>query len=83
MNLVRDAAYRVQVLSVSPSKAITRRLRISSGIRHGVSTVPEASGGNGEISRSAFPVILCEETLPDGNWKDLFACVNACRILPT
>jgi DNA-binding NtrC family response regulator len=66
--------YRVRVLVVSPLEndvsALSRILGHSAWI---VESVRSVAAAKEVLSDDPACVVLCERTLPDGDWKDLFA----------
>jgi DNA-binding NtrC family response regulator len=74
MNLARDAAYRVHVLAVSSIESDHTSLsHIFGHTAWTFDSVRSLQEATAKLAASPSPVILCEETLPDGSWKDLFA----------
>jgi DNA-binding NtrC family response regulator len=73
MNSTRDAGCRVHVLAVSPFESDHTSLAHIFG--HTAWTFDSARSlreATAKLAGQPSPVILCEEILPDGSWKDLF-----------
>jgi DNA-binding NtrC family response regulator len=74
MNSTRDAAGHVHVLVVSSFDSDHTSLAHIFG--HTAWTFDKARSlkeARAKLANQPSPVILCEETLPDGSWKDLLA----------
>jgi DNA-binding NtrC family response regulator len=74
MNSTRDAACRVHVLAVSHLESDHTSLAHIFG--HTAWTFDSARSlreATAKLADEPSPVILCEEKLPDGSWKDLYA----------
>lgn len=88
MNHHSDPACRVHVLAVSPLESDRRSLTHIFGHTawdfDNVNSIEEASA---KLRNEAVPVILCEENLPDGTWKDLLDVAktlpNPCYVVVT
>ena len=74
MNGTSNVTSRVRVLAVSPfegdHKVLTHIFGHTAWDLESVSSLREAAA---RMEESCSPVVLCEESLADGDWKDLLA----------
>lgn len=69
-----DPASRVQVLAVSPFESDhTSLAHIFSHSAWSIDAARSIKQAVAKLSVSPTPVVLCEESLPDGSWKDLLS----------
>ena len=74
MNSTRDAAGHVHVLVVSPFDSDhTSLAHIFGHTAWSFDKARSLKEAMAKLADQPSPVILCEETLPDGSWKDLLA----------
>ena len=88
MNHRSDPTCRVHVLAVSPLECDHRSLaHIFSHTAWHFETAHSVEEATAKLLESPTPVILCEENLPDGSWKDLLAVTerlpNPCYVVVT
>jgi DNA-binding NtrC family response regulator len=83
-----DPACRVHVLAVSPSESDHRSLaHIFGHTAWEFDTACSIEEASAKLLTTPTPVLLCEENLPDGTWKDLLALAerqaNPCYVVVT
>ena len=88
MSYHSDPTCRVHVLAVSPLESDHRSLaHIFSHTAWDFEIANSIEEAKAKLLESPTPVILCEENLPDGSWKDLLAIAerlpNPCYVVVT